>query len=85
VSRPNFDGPAPSPPPEPVLVDRAILDPYSVGAKGKEHLRRELNALADWHLHNIIRAYDLADLSTPVEQLSRAELIELIVRSVDPI
>jgi hypothetical protein len=85
VSRPYFEAPAPPPPPEMVVVDRAVLDPFSVGAKGTAHLRSELNALADWHLHNIIRAYELADAQTPVEQLPRAELIELIVAAVEPV
>jgi hypothetical protein len=85
VSRPYFEGPAQPPPPEAVVVERAVLDPFSVGAKGKEHLRNELHALADWHLHNIIRAYDLTDAATPVERMPRGELIELIVAAVQPV
>jgi hypothetical protein len=83
---PMFDGPAP-----PIewegepTVDRAVLDPFAVGAKGEELLRRELGALADWHLRNIIRAYNLADPETDLEALAEAELIELIVGAVQPV
>jgi hypothetical protein len=68
----------------PTDVDRAILDPFSVGAKGEELLRRELGALRAWHLRNIIRAYDLADPSLDLEALTAPELIDLIVAAVEP-
>jgi hypothetical protein len=84
-SRPQFDGPAEPLPPYPVVAESAILDPFSVGAKGEDLLRRELGALADWHLRNIVRVYELADESVDIEQLSQAELIELIVSAVDPV
>ena len=85
VSQPYFREPAPSPEPVAVEVETAVLDPFSVGAKGEDLLRRELNALADWHLHNIVRAYDLADESLNVEALTHPELVELIVAAVEPV
>jgi hypothetical protein len=65
-------------------VDRAVLDPFSVGAKGEDLLRRELGALRAWHLRNIVRAYDLAEPSLDVEALDEPELVELIVGAVLP-
>ena len=73
------------PPAGPTHVDRAVLDPFAVGAKGEDLLRRELSALRGWHLRNIIRAYDLADPSADLEPLSEPELIELIVNAVQPV
>jgi hypothetical protein len=90
VPKPFFDGPAASlvvEGPEgqrPVEVDRAVLDPYAVAAKGEDLLRRELGALRDWHLRNIILAYDLAEDTLDVERLTARELIELIVAAVRP-
>jgi hypothetical protein len=68
----------------PTEVDRAVLDPFSVGAKGEDLLRSELSALSGSHLRNIIRAYDLAEPSLHVEALTEPELIELIVGAVQP-
>ena len=79
---PYFEAPAPSPLADMVLPDRAVLDPFSVAAKGEDLLRRELGALADWHLRNIVRAYRLADPDTDLERLNQPELIELIVGAV---
>lgn len=85
VAKPHFDGPAPSVVPEPVVADRAILDPFAVGAKGEELLRRELGALRGWHLRNIVRVYELADQSVDLEALSKQQLVELIVAAVEPV
>ncbi len=63
-------------------MDVAILDPYSVGAKGEALLRSELGALRGWHLRNIIRAYELADVRINLDALSEVELVELIVAEV---
>ena len=88
---PLFDGPEVSPRVEVIRnrrateVDRAVLDPFSVGAKGEDLLRSELGALRDWHLRNIIRAYDLAAPSVDVEQLTARQLIEVIVAAVQPV
>jgi hypothetical protein len=85
VSRPYFEGPAPVPAAEAVEVETAILDPFSVAEKGEVILRQELSALAAWHLHNIVRAYELADESMDVERLTRPELVDLIVSKVQPV
>ncbi len=66
-------------------VTRAVLDPFSVGAKGEDLLRSELGALRAWHLRNIVRAYDLADPTLDLEALTAPELIELIVVAVQPV
>jgi hypothetical protein len=84
MPEPFFSSPAPSPVTEVVAPDRAVLDPFSVASKGEELLRRELGALASWHLRNIVRAYDLADETLDLEQLTQSELIELIVGAVQP-
>lgn len=84
LPEPAFDAPAPRLPSEGVVTDRAVLDPFSVGAKGETLLRRELSALAAWHLRNIVRAYGLADTATDLEQLDQRALIELIVAGVEP-
>ena len=49
----SFDGPAPR--------VEAILDPFSVFEKGETLLRKELGALATWHLVNIILSYQLSE------------------------
>jgi hypothetical protein len=61
---PFFQAPAPSPTATAPPTNRAILNPFSVAAKGQEMLRRELSALRGWHLRNIVRAYGLADEAT---------------------
>jgi hypothetical protein len=72
---PAFDGPAPR--------VEAILDPFSVFEKGETLLRRELSALAPWHLVNIVVAYQLSDEPMPVlNALPAAPLIEMIVAGV---
>lgn len=83
-----FDEPEESPVVEhagPTEVGRAVLDPFSVGAKGEDLLRQELGALRGWHLRNIIRTYDLAMPAADLESLSEPELVELIVAAVQPV
>ena len=83
VATPHFDGPAPAViTPEPVVTERAVLDPFSVAEKGETLLRQELGALHAWRLRDIIRAYDLAEASTDLDALTQAELIEVIVSRV---
>jgi len=82
---PAFDGPAPTPTYRPATADatEGVLDPFSIYRKGEILLRRELMALADWHLVNIIEAYELSERS--LEDLAMApssELIEIIVNGV---
>jgi hypothetical protein len=80
-----FDGPAPIPGANtPLAADRAVLDPFSVGAKGETLLRQQLGALEAWHLRNIVRAYELADEAVvDLEQLDHPALVELIVAAVE--
>jgi hypothetical protein len=78
----RFDSPAPPPGTDLVEPARAVLDPFSVAAKGEELLRRELGALRGWHLRNIIRAYALVGADADLDSLSEPALVELIVRGV---
>jgi hypothetical protein len=82
MPEPLVEAPAAFSVPDEVVVERPVLDPFSVGAKGETLLRNELGALAEWHLRNIVRGYRLADESLDLERLSRPELIALIVSSV---
>jgi hypothetical protein len=85
--RPLFDGPAPAvaadivpAKPEPPV---AVLDPFSVYAKGEDVLRQELRALAPWHLTNIIDAYSFSSRApADLRQAPRHELAELIIAAV---
>ena len=81
---PSYDGPAPEPVRTvPVAETRAVLDPFSVYAKGEDLLRQELGALSAWHLRNIVRAYALSGASeAELEGMSHAELTERIVLGV---
>jgi hypothetical protein len=61
----------------------SVLDPFSVYRKGEALLRRQLSALAGWHLVNIIRHYELSD--DPPALLNAQEparLVEVIVNAV---
>lgn len=79
---PPYDGPAPAIQPPPASGD-AILNPFSVYRKGEALLRSQLAALSAWHLVNIIRAYELSDLSsTSLGRLRAPDLIDLIVAAV---
>jgi hypothetical protein len=81
-AEPVFESPAPHPAADLVAVDRAVLDPFSVGAKSVDLLRRELGALRAWHLRNIIRAYRLVDDQVELEAKDERALVELIVAAV---
>jgi hypothetical protein len=62
-----------------------VLNPFSVYRKGEIVLRRQLGALAAWHLVNIIQSYELSNQSAEsLERLTSEELIELIVFAVRP-
>jgi len=64
-------------------ASEAVLDPFSVHRKGEALLRRQLSALAGWHLINIIRTYKLSDESDAyLSSREPAHLVELIVREV---
>jgi hypothetical protein len=82
LPRPVFDGPAASFIEQPALTE-SILDPFSVYRKGEALLRRQLSALAGWHLVNIIRHYGLSGEGS--DTLSAREpgvLVELIIDAV---
>jgi hypothetical protein len=91
LPRPTPSSPAPPPPPAhpgPATTASgaraaAILDPFSVYAKGEELLRRQLRALSRRHLIGIIETYRLAGRDEhDIDALSDAELIALIVTAV---
>ena len=79
---PHFDRPAAS------FADsggsgESVLDPFSVYRKGEALLRRQLSALAGWHLINIVRRYGLSDSdANSLSAREPAELVELIVDRV---
>jgi hypothetical protein len=82
IPPPVFDGPLDEPLPAPPAVD-SILNPFSVYRKGEMLLRNQLAALSNWHLVNIIRDYELSDLSPEaLDRLPAAALIEIIVSTV---
>jgi hypothetical protein len=83
LPEPAYEGPAPEPFRAPTLEHRAVLDPYSVVAKGEDLLWQELGALSAWHLRNIIQTYALYDGSMDgLERMTQPELVELIVLAV---
>ena len=78
---PAFDGPAPTP--IAPSGTESVLDPFSVYRKGEALLRRQLSALAGWHLVNIIRHYGLSDEAPAVLNAQEpARLVEMIVEAV---
>jgi hypothetical protein len=80
---PAFDSPAPDFVSGEEPATPAVLDPFSVYEKGEPLLRRQLGALAPWHLLNIISAYDLSfEDPTTLQRLPAVELIDLIVTEV---
>ncbi|HET9212481.1 MAG TPA: hypothetical protein VFR03_18900, partial [Thermoanaerobaculia bacterium] len=84
LAEPAYAGPAPDPwGPAPPPPAQAVLDPFSVYLKGEDLLRQELNALSEWHLRNIIRAYALLEAEAPeLQLLGRPELAERIILAV---
>jgi hypothetical protein len=82
IPPPVFDTPA-GEDVTPVPAHEAVLNPFSVYRKGESLLRRQLAAFSEWHLVNIIGAYELSDLGEDqLNQMTAAELIELIVSNV---
>ena len=82
VSAPAFDGPAPEiDGPRP---SHPILDPFAVIRRGEPHLRRQLEAISDWHLVSIVRGYGLSSLAeSQLSTMSGPALVELIVGAVN--
>jgi hypothetical protein len=81
---PAFDSPEPAVVEQPIgETPHAVLDPFSVFAKGEALLRRQLHALSSWHLVNIIVEYDLSrEPAATLSTLAQATLIEIIVSAV---
>jgi hypothetical protein len=80
--QPHFSEPAPNLLEQPPQTD-SILNPFSVYRKGEGHLRRQLAALSEWHLANIVRAHALSELPpATLEAMTAGDLIELIVAAV---
>jgi hypothetical protein len=82
VEPPHFDGPA-----ENFIIKgettESVLDPFSVYRKGEALLRRQLSALAGWHLVNIIRRYELSDEDPAILGATEpADLVETIIDGV---
>lgn len=82
VDPPHFEGPAAN-----FIVKgestESVLDPFSVYRKGEALLRRQLSALAGWHLVNIIRRYDLSRENPAILSATEpAQLVELIIDGV---
>jgi hypothetical protein len=80
-----FEGPARSQVNREVTATgrEAVLDPFSIYAKGATLLRRQLAALSVWHLVNIIDAYELSDESSAVlNAMPREALVDMIVGAV---
>jgi hypothetical protein len=71
---PAFDGPA-----DEVPAGDPVLDPFDIYAsKGEAILRRQLGALAAWHLRTIARSHRILPAAR-IEGLDQPALIEAIV------
>ena len=88
-------GPAPKSPIDPPAYDEparespapprpdSVLNPFSVYRKGEGLLRSRLGALSAWHLVNIVRDYELSDVSqAALSAMTEDDLIDLIVTAV---
>lgn len=82
IDAPHFDGPA-APFVASAPETESILDPFSVYRKGEALLRRQLSALAGWHLVNIIRHYGLSKESS--DRLSAREPVQLVEMIIDAV
>jgi hypothetical protein len=74
---------APAPATSSAATRSSIVDPFLVYEHGEAHLRKQLGALASWHLVNIAHDYGLtiANVDT-LNRMSASELVELIVSGV---
>lgn len=84
VSPPAFDGPAKHfEAPRHTIAPDAILNPFSVYEKSPDVLAQELTALRGYHLRQIIREYNLADVDeVRLEAMTEPELGSLIMQRV---
>jgi hypothetical protein len=82
--RPAFDGPAERHASRNIAT-RAILDPFEVyGSGGDGMLQKQLSALDETNLRNIVRAYDLSDESPDaLRAQSRSQLVGTIIAAVE--
>lgn len=82
LAKPYFDGPADSFAVGGPMTE-SVLDPFSVYRKGEALLRRQLSAMAGWHLVNIIEHYQLSrDGSDLLGAKQPVQLVELIIDAV---
>jgi hypothetical protein len=65
-----------------VDVEGAVLDPFSVYAKGEDILRQKLGVLSAHHLRGIARGYRLVPGDFELESFTEPELIQLIMGAV---
>lgn len=80
----HFDGPAPAAPHPAVGAPQAVLNPFAVYGEGPDILRRQLAALTEDQLTNIVRAYALSDLgAVELDALRPPELIAIITSAVE--
>ena len=75
MTPPAFEGPRPRP-----MVD-AVLDPYEAYKSGEDALRARLNALATWHLRNIVLANMIMEDSPELDAMTKRRLIDVIVKA----
>jgi hypothetical protein len=84
VPRPAYEGPAhdtPAPRSAAAAPGRrhAVLNPFQVYAQGEDVLRRELSALGETHLENILAAYRIGEPVAGPGPVERLRAIEAIV------
>jgi hypothetical protein len=84
IETPASDAPAPRtrPAPRPVGTE-SILDPFEVGSHSIDILAQELHALGRARLLNMIAVYELNPTGDDLRKVPDAELIALIVASVE--
>jgi hypothetical protein len=89
AARPTYDRPAPSAPrpsgtAAPLhLRPHAVLNPFEVYLQGEDVLRKELNALDEGHLRNVIRSFELVrEEEMDLRAAPRSTLAEAIVAAV---
>ena len=84
IETPASDAPAPRIRPTPRAVGtESILDPFEVGSHSLDILAQELHALGRARLINMIAVYEMNPRGNDLRQLTDAQLIALIVASVE--
>ena len=84
-TQPAFDGPADRGGAAGNIATRAVLDPFEVYQTGGDGLlQKQLSALDESNLRNIVRAYALSDESPEaLRSQSRAQLVGTIIAGVE--